>query len=158
MIILDLDNCIADDRARIPLIRWDLAGDARYHAYHLALGEDPLANEHLFRGWEPNILIFTGRPTAYRAATMCWLERHRVAYRHLLMRNPNDPRSSAQVKLQQLAWVEDYYGIYLPAVHCAYDDREDICAMYRTAGVRAERVAIHDVCAYTNPLTKEAHA
>lgn len=155
MIILDIDNCIADDAWRIPRIRWRMEGDARYHEYHQLAPFDALGNRHLFAS-EPEVLVLTGRPVAYRLITEEWLRRVGVRVKHLLMRNNDDPRPSAAVKRGQALWLRDYYDIPLSAVRVAYDDREDICAAYRELGLRAECVAIHAVCAYTNPLTQES--
>ena len=154
MIILDLDNCIADDAWRIPRINWQKTGDARYHDYHMLCAFDAVGNKRLF-AHENHVLILTGRPVMVRATTAEWLRRVGVNYLHLVMRNDGDQSPSAALKRKQVLWLRDFYGVELSDVRIAYDDREDICAMYRDLGLRAQCVSIHSVCAYTNPLTAE---
>jgi hypothetical protein len=149
MIILDLDNCISNDEHRVPLIRWDLRGDARYSAYHALAELDPLGNADLLDTKEL-ITIFTGRPVAFRDLTLRWLERHRIRPIHIIMRNNGDLRHSAVLKRQQLDWLLELYDVSLQEISCAYDDREDVVQMYRAAGLRAERRAIHSLDAYVN--------
>lgn len=158
-LILDLDNCIANDGWRIPRIRWsDPHPFRRYHEYHLLAPWDVAGNRDLFEGREERILIFTSRPVHYRRATEEWLERAGVQVKHLLMRRDTDYRSSAAVKAEQLRWLPEYYGIELAQITCAYDDREEILRVYRAAGVRAERRWLHDVCAYTDHIRGINHA
>lgn len=155
MIILDLDNCISDDGWRIPHIRWDARGQERYHDYHLLAPFDELGNAHLFANRAPaSVAILTARPLSFRAATVEWLKRKRVPYTVLLMRPNADTRHGPAVKRDQLQWLFDYYEVTPESVECAYDDREDICAMYRAAGVRAVQISIHNTCAYTNPAER----
>lgn len=150
VIILDIDNTIANDAWRIPHIRWAKTNpEERYHDYHALAPFDAPGNEHLFRNTEHAIALFTARPTTHAAATREWLRRVGVRYEHLLMRNVGDHRPSCVLKLVQLDWLVTLYDVH--DVVCAYDDRADVVAAYRDAGLRAERVAIHDVCAYTQP-------
>lgn len=155
MIILDLDNCIAHDAWRIPRINWRLTGDARYHDYHLLAPWDSVGNHELFEG--KRCAILTGRPVMFRAATLHWLTRAGVDVAALLMRNPNDSRSSAMVKRAQVIHLLAHYDVSFEDIEAAYDDREDIVHMYREWGFKAEQRSLHSVCAYTNPLTRQVH-
>jgi hypothetical protein len=162
-IILDLDNCIADDSRRVPRIDWSQPNpNARYAEYFLGIEDDPIANTDLFhpdalRGAE--LLILTARPLAYREGTVKWLQRHGVPYRFLLMRNNHDHRSSTAVKRMQVHWLRSLYSVELERVRMAYDDRPEVLRMYDSEfGFNTELRAIHSACAYTNPLTKENHA
>lgn len=155
--ILDLDNCISNDGWRIPRIRWDAPTPfLRYHDYQLLSPWDKIGNTDLFKGYPGQLVIFTSRPVLYRASTVEWLERHRIKA-HLIMRNDNDHRSSMHVKETQLTQLWNY-GIDLSDVDCAYDDRPEICAMYREHGMIAEVRSLHSVCAYINPKTGHNHA
>jgi len=147
-IILDLDNCIADDGWRIPKIAW---GDPdlfrRYHQYHQLAAWDPVGNLDLIWNHSHEILILTSRPVHYRTLTEEWLRRADVKFKHLLMRNDNDFRYSHEVKAAQVRWLQEY-NVALEEIDCAYDDRELVLAEYRKFGLRTELRAIHNVSAY----------
>ena len=157
-ILLDIDNCIANDGGRIPHIRWYLEDPFdRYDAYHQLSPWDAVGNRDLFEGRAERIFMLTSRPLTYRVMTVEWLRRAGVAFEHLLMRNPHDHRSSLAVKRDQMRSLGEY-NLTLADVIGAYDDRPEICAMYREHGLRAEVHALHNVCAYINPKTGFNHA
>ena len=155
-VILDLDNCIADDSWRIPRINWQKANPMeRYHDYHSLSAWDRLSNARVAHDPAFSYIIFTARPVLYRAITEEWLQRWGVFYDHLIMRNNDDHRPSVELKSKMLNWLPEHYGIKLDQIEAAYDDREDVVDMYRINGVNGQLLSIHDVCAYTNP-NKEA--
>lgn len=146
-IILDIDNCIADDGWRIPHIRWDKRDIERYHEYHLLAPMDEKANAHIF--YNRPALVLTARPVAYRLPTEYWLKKAGVQIMHLLMRNNEDFRTSLEVKRTQVEWLLQHYDVKLKDIMVAYDDRPEICAMYRKDyGINAEQVFIHQLDAY----------
>jgi hypothetical protein len=152
IIILDLDNCIADDRHRIPHIRWKMLDpDRRYHDYHMLSAWDEPGNHDLWQDTPHDIVVFTARPVAFSTMTREWLRRQGIRPREILMRNPNDHRPSVALKRTQLLWLTSYYGVKLTDIAAAYDDRLDVVEMYRDRGLHAEVRAIHDLCAYTRP-------
>lgn len=152
MIILDLDNCIADDAWRIPRIDWTKKGDKRYHNYHLLAPFDEMCNTSLFTARDCEIIIATARPRKYEAATIEWLRRNGVDYSLLLMRENNDITPSVQLKRSMAQYILNRSVATKPSdILCAYDDRQDIVGMYRSLGINAEVRAIHNVCAYTPP-------
>lgn len=161
-VIVDLDNCIADDAWRIPHIRWqkkDLF--ERYHNYHLLAGWDQCWHQQLIepaRARRERLVVFTARPTAYAAITEEWLRRNNVPFAALIMRNNDDHRPSVDLKRAMLGWLEELYDIPLRSVVAAYDDRADVVSMYIEQGIPAQIRAIHGLCAYTPPttLTKES--
>lgn len=157
-IIVDLDNCIADDAWRIPRINWQKSDPMeRYHDYHSLSGFDTLHNEDiLITPRHERIVVLTARPVAYRAVTEEWLRRNEVSHWHLLMRNNHDHRSSLDLKRAMLVWLQELYGVPLRSVVAAYDDRTDIVEMFREHGLPAQVRSIHDTCAYTPPAVKEA--
>lgn len=153
-IILDLDNCIADDAWRIPKINWQKENPLdRYHDYHSLSGFDELGNEDILaRHALDEIIIFTARPVVYHAVTEEWLRRKGVDYDYLVMRNLNDHRHSLELKRTMLRWLPDVYDIPLESIVAAYDDRPDVVAMYKAEGIPAFQREIHNVCAYTKPV------
>ena len=155
-IILDLDNCIADDSWRIPRINWHKANPMeRYHDYHSLSGWDRLSNARIAHDPQFDYVVFTARPLLYRAITEEWLQRWGVFYKYLIMRNNEDHTPSVELKNKMLNWLPEFYGIKLDQIEAAYDDRQDVVDMYRINGVNGQLLSIHDVCAYTNP-NKEA--
>lgn len=154
-IIVDLDNCIADDSWRIPRINWQKRDPLeRYHDYHSLAAFDKLCNEDILfgaRAGVDQIVVFTARPTMYHAATEEWLRRNNVPFKHLIMRNNNDNRPSLELKRTMLHWLPELYGVPWGSIVAAYDDRPDVVEMYRKHHLPGYVRAIHDVCAYTPP-------
>ncbi len=147
--IFDLDNCLSDDSRRIELIQWDRPIPERYALYHAACGLDKPGNLDVFLEAE-NPVFLTARPVSSRGVTLSWID-HNLGLRApvLLMRNDNDARPSVEVKAAQLEVLFAEYGV--TDVAAAFDDREDIVAMYRSKGVPAAVLSIHAQCAYTPP-------
>lgn len=164
--IFDLDNCIADDAWRIPLVDWSAKDSGkRYEAYHKACAGDKPGNLHLLMQHVSDgeeIFFLTGRPNAVRSETAQWIEAQVAALLAagaimqaplwaLLMRNDNDERRSVDIKRCQIQSLAGDWARALSDCTMAYDDREDIVEMYREAGLPATVVRIHDVDAYNPP-------
>lgn len=156
-IIVDLDNCIADDSWRIPKINWQKSNPMeRYHEYHSLSAFDKPGNLDIFAANPDAVgIVFTARPVHYHAVTEEWLRRHRIPFQYLVMRNNHDHRSSTELKQTMLRWLPDAYGIPLESIVAAYDDRPDVVEMYKAHGLNGQRREIHNVCAYTNPKIQE---
>ena len=147
-IIWDLDNCLADDAWRIPLIDHALAGRARWARYHSACAADEPGNLDVFitqHTLQPDALpaFVTGRPACVRAATMSWIGAHielpRTGYT-LLMRGDQDECGSVELKRRALRALRQAGFETI----MAFDDRADIVEMYRAEGVpRADVLRIH---------------
>lgn len=157
-VILDLDNCIADDAWRIPKINWQKSNPMeRYHDYHSLSGFDRVGNVDLFEKHSAEkIIIFTARPVLYSAVTQEWLRRSKIDYEYLVMRNNGDHRHSLELKRTMLGWLPHVYGVDLKEIAAAYDDRPDVVAMYKEEGIPAFQREIHNVCAYTKPIEEVA--
>ncbi len=156
-VIFDLDNCLADDSARIPLIDWSAANpEDRYRAYHEACANDPcpVTSRALFARWTAGgsrVPIFlTARPVSVHVLTVEWLANHLHVHNPiLLMRNIGDHRPSRELKRAQLHDLRDHYDVVFDWIAMAFDDRPEIVEMYREEGIAATCVRIHDLCAYT---------
>jgi hypothetical protein len=138
VIILDLDNCISDDRWRRSLIDMTQKGNDRYHRYHEHLRYDALGNAHLLK--TPHaIVICTGRPERYYDITTFWLNKHDIVTEAILMRGDKDYRPAAVLKASM---VQDYLlQTNRTIAHC-YDDRMDVIEAYRTIGLKATQAAL----------------
>lgn len=151
-IILDLDNCIADDAWRIRYINWSFEDPlSRYHNYHLLAGFDRVGNQELFVNTPHDIVVFTARPIMYQAITEEWLRRAGIVPAVLMMRDNNDHQHSRELKRQMLLTLLDNTPLTISDIAGAYDDRQDVIDMYTGLGVAAHLRFIHDQCAYTNP-------
>ena len=149
--ILDLDNCISDDEWRIPFINWSEKNPTeRYKAYHSGCGLDEFKNQHLVNEREDGdlILIFTARPESVLKQTMEWLKRNVPATFMLCMRNDNDNSSSVEVKRKFLLEFKEFAPTIFENIKVAYDDKEDVVQMYRSFGIEAHVVSIHNTSAY----------
>lgn len=157
-IIIDLDNCIANDAWRIPKINWQKSNPMeRYHDYHSLSGFDQPGNLDIFKEHPGAIVIvFTARPVLYHAVTEEWLKRHRIPFEYIVMRNNQDNRHSLELKQTMLNWLPEMYNIQLDWIVGAYDDRPDVVDMYKSHGIPAHRREIHNVCAYTQPIKETA--
>ncbi len=157
-IILDLDNCIADDSWRIPKINWQKTNPMeRYHDYHSLSGFDRPGNLDILEAHsDAAVIVFTARPVQYSAVTYEWLRRNKIPYEYLVMRNNNDHRPSLDLKRSMLKWLPELYDVPLSTIVAAYDDRADVVEMYRSEGIDGRRRDIHNVCAYTAPHKEPA--
>jgi hypothetical protein len=144
-IVLDLDNCIADDSWRRPLIRHTAKNHhAKYHAYHQMGKNDPLGNTHLFSRTPHEIVICTSRPEQYRKMTERWLSENGIVAKAVLMRLTDDHGPSPEVKRRLMFGYMILRERDRGRCVMAYDDRADIVAMYHTIGLKAQRAFIHD--------------
>lgn len=142
MIIVDLDNCISDDKWRVPLIHWSVENKfLRYHAYHMAIPGDALCNSHILATHE-EIVIVTSRPVMYKWLTVMWLDYHKIKYKGLFMRERHEnDLPSPDVKRRALHTILKWQPI--ESIAMAYDDRPDVIEMYKREGIPAECVRIN---------------
>lgn len=149
-VIWDIDNCLADDRHRLPLIDWHLKGNERYARYNAASHKDMALNKPVWRlnstlGFRP--VFFTGRPSTMAMMTGIWLgkslEFPLASYcPQVYMRDPDDRSSPAALKFGMLErFLRENPDANI--VH-AYDDVPAIVEMYRANGIAATQLAIHD--------------
>lgn len=149
-IIFDLDNCLADDSERIPLIRHDAPPERRWTAYHDRCGQDAPANMavlaaayNLITPINGVILFHTGRPEAVRAETEAWLAKHAPwCKKYELRMRPivHDVAGSVELKRWQLGQARRAGRV--PVL--AFDDRPDIVKMYNDENVAGIALRIHD--------------
>ena len=85
-------------------------------------------------------IVITSRPYKFRTLTMEWLAKNGIEYTVLLMRGKGDLRPAWQVKQDALQYLRDIYDIHNKDIDIAYDDNEDVCAMYERQGIKCERV------------------
>lgn len=143
--VIDLDNCISDDKWRWPLfdLHLPLPND-RYVRYHDACDRDLYQNSFIIRELarrHRHLVVFTSRPESVRHKTESWLRKWKVPVTGLLMRPDNNHEPSTVLKCRMLTeWLDPQYKVIT-----AIDDRVDILDMYADNGVNTcRRVFIHE--------------
>jgi hypothetical protein len=150
--IWDLDNCLADDSWRAPLIDWHLKGDARYARYNEHLMRDQPCHQEAFwllknAGYLP--LVFTGRTETYRPSTLAWMEQHFGGCHDLYMRGVGD-QSEAHLLKERMLRILFPLGNFR-SIALAVDDLPEVVEMYRKHGIPSARLHIHEVDCYHPP-------
>jgi hypothetical protein len=149
----DLDNCLADDGWRIPFVDWTKSDpNKRYDPYHIRCGNDEPGNWSMFAAVSKMAqpIFTTARPESVRFTTKLWIGRKLhcpVDFSTLLMRPSDSHLPSAQLK-RAMAERVLAHGHNVVA---AFDDRLDVVEMYRSLGIPAAQLWIHNVCAMTPP-------
>lgn len=141
--VIDLDNCISEDRWRwcmfdlhLPII------NERYNRYHEACESDMYQNGDIIRelALRHKLIVFTSRPESVRIKTQRWLNRWRVPNIGLFMRPNDNHEPSVPLKRSMLRALPPHLK-----VRSAIDDRIDILDMYADEGVaQCRRVFIHE--------------
>ena len=152
-IIIDMDNCLSDDRWRRAQVFNPRAADfavgkllAPFHGYNslapfdAPTTRDAFAQEILH--WDnPAVVISTARPEFYFTATKEWLSRNfpELQLLNIYMRNNADDASGVEVKRKSLGRLKLDYS---PEILCAYDDDRDALDMYADNGIQGKVVDI----------------
>lgn len=85
------------------------------------------------------VLVVTAREERFERVTRDWLHKHRVPHDRLYMRPWGDVRPDTEVKRDILDAISD--AGFHPIL--AVDDREDIIAVWNTAGIPTIKVVTH---------------
>lgn len=141
--VIDLDNCISEDKWRWPLfdLHLPIIND-RYTRYHEACESDTYQNTHVIRDLarRHKLIVFTSRPESVRHKTQRWLNRWRVPVIGMFMRPNDNHEPSTILKRSMLLALPSHLK-----VRYAIDDRVDILDMYADEGVNTcQRVFIHE--------------
>jgi hypothetical protein len=163
--IWDLDNCLFDDGWRIPYIDWTQTGNARYEVYNQSLQGDKTAH---FQEWKLMSLLaqpifISGRPEKFRAQTLQMIEVHLPVLRQrpddepvwerltrkdggitLYMRETDDRDRPADLKAKLLDRFMKEHDVYPWQIIAAFDDVQSIVDMYRSRGIPATVLRVHD--------------
>lgn len=132
--IIDLDNCISDDRHRKHYVN-----EKNYTFYHsLCLDDELVWDIKQFGPFPRNVIIFTGRPDEYLCDTKNWFKWYglsdHIAY--YFMRPPRNNQSQPRLKESYLRHLQgSLYNIKLEQLIMAYDDRQDVLDVYSKYGI-----------------------
>ena len=143
--LIDLDNCISDDRWRWPMFDLHLPiVNERYQRYHAACEADLHDNSHVIQRlrYRYDLIVATSRPESVRHKTQLWLRKWNIPTKRIFMRPDDNHQPSPTLK----AWMLDQAREEGFNVHYAIDDRADILDMYADEGVRiCRRVFINNI-------------
>jgi predicted kinase len=138
IVICDIDGTLADCSHRIHHITkgkhdWDTFES-------LAMGDavrEPIANlVNLFYDNNYTILIVSGRMIDRAGKnTAAWLDKYKIPYQHIFMRNGGDTRQDAIVKMEILEKLPKNQICYI------LDDRQQVVDAWRAAGLTCLQVA-----------------
>lgn len=159
VILLDIDNCVADDAWRIRYIDHNQTDpDKKYDNYHMLAPFDRADNlEELTRAYSDHqyrYFVLTARPERFRVMTEVWLKRKGLFNFNLLMRANDDHSSSTEIKRKMVDEVMGFFQqeeslqplemeFFAQIVTLALDDRQDVIDMYKSLGFNAHQLKIH---------------
>jgi phosphoglycolate phosphatase-like HAD superfamily hydrolase len=128
--VFDIDGTLADVSERLHHVRsrpkdWDafFAGMAQDKAIRAVVRLCNLLHDAGLR-----VVLCSGRPEAYRATTVAWLEREGVRYDELRLRRDGDRRADTLAKRQMLADLAPAQVLFI------VEDRSSVVEMWREAG------------------------
>jgi phosphoglycolate phosphatase-like HAD superfamily hydrolase len=131
-VVFDLDGVLSDAASR----QHYLEGVRRdWDAFFEACGDDPLIDEvaRLLELLDPSLatILLTARPLRVRPQTLAWLERYRLRWDLLVMRDFGDYSSARAFKQRSLRELRRY-GFDL---QLAFEDDRRNLEMFRAEGV-----------------------
>jgi hypothetical protein len=162
-IIIDIDNCISDDKWRMAHVSHKIEDlDERYYTYNICCHNDQPCMENINTlallvqmGAHP--VFITARPEMVRAETVDWLHKHLPfsfdAICDLMMRPVGDKRTSPELKPALLqGWIECNFTdaengkinhFNKDWILCIFDDRQDVLDAHAANGYRVQHMAVH---------------
>ena len=140
-VIVDLDNCISDDRHRRKWLETEgMNNEQRLTAYHSFCRNDAFVPIQYTE--DCSIIIFTGRPEQFREFTKKWLKDHEIVYLGLYMRPKDNYMKSPELKEHFLMNLLENDPI--AEIVMAYDDRKEVLDMYRKFNIPVTLKQIND--------------
>ena len=131
-VIFDIDGVLSDAAIRQHFIE---RGRRDWRAFFDACGDDPLIEEvarivELLDGGL-TIVLLTGRPLRVQPQTLAWLERYRIRWDLLIMRDMGDYSAAREFKRDTVFELRDY-GFDL---RLAFEDDRRNLEMFRAEGI-----------------------
>jgi hypothetical protein len=144
IVVVDIDHVLSDAFPRDSMLegaeRWD-----GWDSYHLASVNDrpvaemvELVNCLVAAGH--HLVAVTSRPDKWRGLTLGWFVDHGIVIHELLMRADEDYRSAVEIKTSLVReryqpWMRHQIGLVI-------DDRDDVCAAFRSEGITTLQVSV----------------
>lgn len=140
VILCDIDHSIADSFWRDPIMNVPRPDWDEYHA--ASIGDKPIeATVRLLRalhrsGWL--IVGFTARPAKWQKLSNEWLYKWTIPMHEMLMRPDDNFRPATELKMELV--IKRFGPDFAEVVTLMLEDREDVTAMFRAAGVTVLQV------------------
>ena len=131
-VVFDMDGVLSDAATRQHYIE---GGRRNWDAFFAACGDDPLIEDvaqllHLLDG-DLQIILLTGRPARVQPQTLAWLDRYKLRWDLLIMRDYGEYAAAREFK----RWtIEDLRRYGFELVLAFEDDRRNL-EMFRAEGV-----------------------
>jgi phosphoglycolate phosphatase-like HAD superfamily hydrolase len=131
-VVFDMDGVLSDAATRQHYIE---GGRRNWDAFFAACGDDPLIEDvaqllHLLDG-DLQIILLTGRPLRVQPQTLAWLDRYKLRWDLLIMRDYGEYAAAREFK----RWtIEDLRRFGFDLVLAFEDDRRNL-EMFRAEGV-----------------------
>ena len=140
-VIIDLDGTLCNDSHRK---EW--AEAKQWDEYHSRLLGDPVHEDvatalSTFQEAGKTVMIFSGRPEAYRHHTQIWLLRHNIDVAVIMMRGVNDYRKAEEVKLGHLTTMFNSIEEAKEQILVIFEDNDKVVQWWRDLGFRCWQVA-----------------
>ena len=121
-VICDIDGTLACKGNRSPYDMTKVGEDTVY--WHIATILDALVTEE-------TLILFSGRDTSGRDATIKWLDENMIKYNELYMRDEGDNRPDTVVKQEMYEnYVKDKHNVTM-----VIDDRPSVVRMWKKLGL-----------------------
>ena len=131
-VVFDLDGVLSDAVNRQHYLE---RGRRDWHAFFEACGDDPLIDDvaRLVDLLEPGlaVVLLTGRPQRVQPQTLAWLDRYRIRWDLLIMRDWGDYLAAQEFKRETIADLRGY-GFDL---RLAFEDDRRNRDMFKAEGV-----------------------
>lgn len=137
-IIVDIDGTLAKMEGRSPYDYTRVMEDSLHEDVDFVINNF-LDGVEKNTGVRPAYIIVSGRKDDCKKETEEWLMSFGIPYSQLHMRKSNDIRKDSQVKYEILFDLAKEFNIL-----AAFDDRNQVVAMWRQAGLRCFQVADGD--------------
>ncbi|HZN16447.1 MAG TPA: hypothetical protein VFB78_19435 [Acidimicrobiales bacterium] len=131
-VVFDMDGVLSDAATRQHYIE---GGRRNWDAFFAACGDDPLIEDvaqllHLLDA-DLQIILLTGRPARVQPQTLAWLDRYKLRWDLLIMRDYGEYAAAREFK----RWtIEDLRRYGFELVLAFEDDRRNL-EMFRAEGV-----------------------
>ena len=139
IIVTDLEGTLSDSAHRQHLIKPEMTQED-WHEWNIRLSNDRLNYRmvtilcHLQADY--NIVLLSSKPGKYAEEVDRWLRKLPINFLAILLRADGDHRPSPEVKEDQLLVINPN------RVYMAFDDRKDVCDMYRKYSIHTLQVTI----------------
>ena len=137
-VLIDIDHTLSDAAWRDPMI----GGEGGWDAYHAASISDEAATDIValadaMKAQGHEVIGLTARPEKWRKLTMEWMLNNRVFLDEILMRPDEAFHPAPELKM---TLARERFGEKLENVLFVLDDRDDVAAVFRGAGITVLQV------------------